>query len=283
MNKTIKAVSLVLVALVVVYLGYQLLEPRMNPCEGVFQQSSVTLGTKLDVIRAKGEFAIGRQKIQDLTERSQETALNLKACCIVLGKVSSEFLRCKEGFDKYDAEITKVSASVEEAATAKQRGDTAGANQKIAEAKESVKAVEARAQEFTKQVAEIKGKDKEKPPDQRVAQEAGQLKPVATGYQSVYVSAWPGGSRLRVKVNGLLVGVYDQSIDIYLDPFLQPGSVNTVIFTFDRVPQQGILNGVILNVMVLGSEKWVEVLNFLPSQGRLEDSFEVPFVGAKKQ
>ena len=280
MNKTIKAVSLVLVALVVVYLGYQLLEPRMNPCEGVFQQSSVTLGTKLDVIRAKGEFAIGRQKIQDLTERSQETALNLKACCIVLGKSSADFLRCKEGFDKYDAEITKVSASVEEAATAKQRGDTAGANQKIAEAKESVKAVEARAQEFTEQVTEIKEKGKEKPPDERVAQAGGQPAPATTGYATVHMNAWPSGNRLRVKVNGLLVGTYDNHAGVYLDPFLKTGVVNTVIFTFDR---QGGGGSVVLQVKVPGSDQWINVLQFVSSKDKLEDSFEVPFVGAKKQ
>ena len=280
MNKTIKAVSLVLVALVVVYLGYQLLEPRMNPCEGVFQQSSVTLGTKLDVIRAKGEFAIGRQKIQDLTDRSQQVALNLKACCIVLGKVSSEFLRCKEGFDKYDAEITKVSASVEEAATAKQRGDTAGANQKIAEAKESVKAVEARAQEFTEQVTEIKEKGKEKPPDERVAQAGGQPAPATTGYATVHMDAWPSGNRLRVKVNGLLVGTYDNHAGVYLDPFLKTGVVNTVIFTFDR---QGGGGSVVLQVKVPGSDQWINVLQFVSSKDKLEDSFEVPFVGAKKQ
>lgn len=281
MNKTIKTLSLAAVALVVIYLGYQLLGYRVNPCEGIFQQSSVTLGTKLDVIRAKGEFAIGRQKIQDLTERSQEVALNLKACCIVLGKVSSEFLRCKEGFDKYDADINKLTISVKEAEAARQQGNTAVVDHKIAEANENLKAVEARAQEFTKQVTEIKEKGKEKPPDERVAQAGGQPKPVTTGYQSVHMDAWPDGSRLRVKVNGLLVGVYDQTVSILLDPFLKPGSVNTVIFTFDRAPKGGY--GVILKVQVLGSEQWVEVLKFSPSQGRLEDSFEVPFVGAKKQ
>lgn len=160
MSKTIKTVSLAVVALVVVYLGYQLLERWMNPCEGVFQQSAVGLNTKLDVIKAKGEFAIGRQKIQDLTERSQETALNLKACCIVLGKASGDFLRCKEGFDKYDAEINKLATSVKEAEAAKERGESEIAIEKIAEANEGLKAVDTAAQTFTKHVAQIK----EKPP-----------------------------------------------------------------------------------------------------------------------
>ena len=163
MNRTIKTVSLAVVALVLIYFGYDLVKDRLNPCEGIFQQSSVTLGTKMDVIKAKGEFAIGRQKIQDLAGRSQEVALNLKACCIVLGKVSSDFLRCKEGFDKYDAEINKVATSVKEAEAAKEQGDSEIAVQKIAEANEGIKVVEASAEQFSKQVAQIK----EKPPSER--------------------------------------------------------------------------------------------------------------------
>lgn len=158
MNRTIKIVSVAVVALVLIYFGYEVLKDWLNPCEGVFQQSAVGLNTKLDVIKAKGEFAIGRQKIQDLAERSQETALNLKACCIVLGKVSSEFLRCKEGFDKYDAEINKLATSVKEAEAAKERGESEIAIEKIAEANEGLKTVDAAAQTFTKQVAQIKEK-----------------------------------------------------------------------------------------------------------------------------
>jgi len=281
MSRTIKTVSLAVVALVVVYLGYQLLEPWLYPCEGIFQQSSVTLGTKLDVIKAKGEFAIGRQKIQDLTERSQQVALNLKSCCIVLGKASGDFLRCKEGFDKYDAEINKLATSVKEAEAAKEQGNSETAIQKIAEANEGLKNAETRAQAFAQQVAEIKGKGKEKPSDKRGAQAGAQPTPVTAGYESVHMDAWPDGSRFRVKVNGVLVGVYDQSVSIYLDPFLKLGSVNSLTFTFDRVPKGGY--GVILKVRVLGSQGMVEVFKFTPSAQKLEDTFEVPFVGAKKQ
>lgn len=281
MNKTIKTVSLVLVALVVVYLGYQLLEPRMNPCEGIFQQSSVTLGTNLDIIKAKGEFAIGRQKIQDLTERSQETALNLKACCVVLGKASSDFLRCKEGFDKYDAEINKVATSVKEAGAAKEQGKSEIAIQKIAEANKRLKTAETRAQAFAQQVAEIKGKDKEKPPETRGAQAGGQPAPAATGYATVHMEAWPSENRLRLKVNGLLVGAYDTHVRVYLDPFLKPGFVNNLTFTFDRPPKGRY--GVTLTVKAPGSNQWVEVLTFIPSAAKLEDAFEVPFVGVKTQ
>ena len=89
-----------------------------------------------------------------------DEALNLKTCCIVLGKASGDFLRCKEGFDRYDAEIKKVTAVVADAQAARQEGKTEVVDQKIAEAKESVKAAEASAEKFEKQVAEIRGTGK---------------------------------------------------------------------------------------------------------------------------
>ena len=286
MSKTIKTVSLAVVALVLIYFGYDLVKDRLNPCEGIFQQSSVTLGTKLDVIKTKGEFAIGRQKIQDLTGRSQEVALNLKACCIVLGKASGDFLRCKEGFDKYDVEINKLATSVKEAEAAKEQGKSEIAIQKIAEANEGLKNAETRAQAFAQQVAEIKGKDKEKPSDKREAQVSGPPAPVQTGYESVHMEVWPSGNRLRLKVNGLLVGAYDQHARVYLDPFLKPGAMNNLTFTFDRPPKGEAGKGearVELSVKAPGIDRWVEVLSFVASAEKLEDTFEVPFVGAKKQ
>lgn len=281
MSKTIITLSIAVVALVVSYLGYDLFKDRLNPCEGIFQQSSVTLGTKLDVIKTKGEFAIGRQKIQDLTGRSQEVALNLKACCVVLGKASNDFLRCKEGFDKYDAEIGKVATSITEAEAAKAQGRSEVAARKIAESSAGIKDAETRAQAFVLQVAEIKGKQKEAPSDKRGAAGGGKLPPATTGYAFVHMKAYPRGSRFRVKVNGLPVGTYDSDVSLDLEPFLKVGSVNTVTFTFDRLPNETY--GVVLSVQVAGSEKWVEVFKFTPSKERLEDSFEVPFVGAKKQ
>ncbi len=279
MGRTVKTVALVLVLLVVVYLGYQLLELRMNPCEGLFQQSSVSLGTKLNVIKAKGEFAIGRQKVQDLADRSQEVALNLKACCIVVGGSSSDFLRCKEGFDKYDAEIKRLSTSVEEAEAAKARGDQAVADRKIAEAKDAVTTLETKAQDLAQLVAAIRAPDKSS--ERRGVQGGREATLARDGYESVRMRAYPSGNRLRVKINGLLAAAYDQPADEYLDPLLRMGAVNTVAFAFDRASKDG--SSVILEVKAVGNDRWIEVLKFVPSAEKLEDSFEIPFVGAKKQ
>lgn len=277
MSKTVKTVVVAIVALVVVYLGYQLLERWLNPCEGVFQQSSVSLNTKLDVIKTKGEFAIGRQKIQELAERSQETALNLKACCIVLGKASGDFLRCKEGFDKYDAEINNLATSVKEAEAAKEQGDSDIAVQKIAEANEGLKVIEATAQQFTEQVAQIKGKNKEKPPDKQEAQGGGQVAPVTTGYARVYFDGYPGNGRLQVKVNGLLAGQYDQSVTQYVDPLLTPGANNTITFAFSQTGGSVDVYG-----YLPGSDQRITILRFVTKPDKLEDSVQIPYVGGKK-
>lgn len=78
----------------------------------------------------------------------------------MLGKASSDFLRCKEGFDKYDVEVNRLATSVKEAEAAKEQGRSEIAIQKIAEANEGLKAAEASAEKLAKQVTEIKDKGK---------------------------------------------------------------------------------------------------------------------------
>lgn len=85
-------------------------------------------------------------------------ALNLKSCCIVAGHATSEFLRCKEGFDQYDAGINRIASSLIETEAARQQGNTAVLNQKIVEITDGLKAVEASSREFTTQVNEIERK-----------------------------------------------------------------------------------------------------------------------------
>ena len=111
------------------------------------------------------------------------------------------------------------------------------------------------------------------------AQAAAQPAPVTTGYATVHMKAWPDAcqARLQLKVNGLPMGVYDKYVSITLDPLLKPGVINTITFTFNR-PGCSLD----LSVQAPGSERWIEVLKFVSSQERLEESFQVPFVGAKK-
>src|SRR6266540_2734260 len=82
MRKALVTASVLVVVVVIAYLAFNLMRPRVAPCETIFQQTSLKLSTSLNLVRSKGpEVSIEEQKIQDLTERSQMSALNLKTCC----------------------------------------------------------------------------------------------------------------------------------------------------------------------------------------------------------
>ena len=120
-----RTVITIAAALVAVVLGYFVYERTRNPCESIFEQATTNLGAKLEVIRAKGEVYIGRQKVQELSDKSQQMALNLKTCCIVLqgGKLDSgEFLQCKQEVAQHESRVTQVAAFLSQAQAAEAQG-----------------------------------------------------------------------------------------------------------------------------------------------------------------
>ena len=134
MKKSLLIIPITVIILVIAYLAYDLLKPKINPCEGIFQQTSLRMGSKLEIIKAKGEVFIGSEKIQDLTERSQMTALNLKTCCIGFDNnklTAEEFLRCKENVAHYETKIEKLVTYINEAQVAKERGKADIYNEKV--------------------------------------------------------------------------------------------------------------------------------------------------------
>ena len=105
--------ALVLVA--VVYFGYDLAKGKVSPCESIFQQTTVGLTTKIKFLKAEGELKLGPEKVAELGERAQMTALDLKTCCTVLdaGRIDPEqFLECKAKARTYDARIEDVAALI---------------------------------------------------------------------------------------------------------------------------------------------------------------------------
>lgn len=162
----------------------------LSPCESIFQQTSLRLGSKLDTIKTKGEVFIGEEKIQDLTERSQMTALNLKTCCIVLdgGKVSSdEFLRCKENAEKYETQIERIVTDINEAQTAKQEGNTQVVNDKVDQINEIINEAQASAETLSKQVTELKSSQTEpveKIEKEMSSQDRSEIEPNNTAFEA---------------------------------------------------------------------------------------------------
>ncbi|MCE9522984.1 MAG: hypothetical protein K8S25_11220 [Alphaproteobacteria bacterium] len=100
------------------YFGYDLAKGTVSPCESIFQQTTVGLSTKIKFLKAEGELKLGPEKVAELSERAQMTALDLKTCCTVLdaGRIDPEqFLACKSKARSYDARIEDVTALIKAA------------------------------------------------------------------------------------------------------------------------------------------------------------------------
>ncbi len=170
MRKALVTASVLVVVVVIAYLAFNLMRPRVAPCETIFQQTSLKLSTSLNLVRSKGpEVSIEEQKIQDLTERSQMSALNLKTCCIVLegGKLSSEqFLRCKDDAERFGAQVEKVAANVDEARAAKQQGKQDIVQRKLREIDQEMSAAMTTSEELRTRVAGLQSADARKEPGQ---------------------------------------------------------------------------------------------------------------------
>ncbi len=159
MKKALITAPVLVVMMVVAYLAYDLVKGRTVPCETIFQQTSLKLGSSLKLVRSGGpEISIEQAKIQDLTERAQMSALNLKTCCIVLegGKLNSEqFLRCKDDAERFGAQVEKVASSVDEARAAKQRGNSEDVQRKLRQIDQNLAAAAQRAEDLRTRVAGI--------------------------------------------------------------------------------------------------------------------------------
>jgi hypothetical protein len=159
MKKSLITVPIAIIVLVVAYLMYDLVKPSLtSPCESIFQQSSISLKSNLEIIRSKGEIFIGPEKIQDLTGRAQTVSLNLKTCCVMSqgGKLSSEeFLKCKSEGERYQGQMENFAQQVDSAAQSKEKGDEALAGQKLkalnqllASLENSAEQIQQRARQF---------------------------------------------------------------------------------------------------------------------------------------
>lgn len=110
-----------LVFLVVAYFVYDLLSKSGNPCGQLFEQTTTSLTTKINVLEQDTSLTIGRNRIQELSASAQQMALSLQSCCIAAqtDKISGEqFLQCQTGTNTYANRLDKIAtrlAALEEA------------------------------------------------------------------------------------------------------------------------------------------------------------------------
>jgi hypothetical protein len=95
-----------------------------SKCDSIFEQTADKVRANLEFIKVKGELALGREKVQDLTEASQKVALHLKSCCIaqearVLN--AEQFQVCMSGAKDYETQIIQVATNIKEANAAEEQ------------------------------------------------------------------------------------------------------------------------------------------------------------------
>jgi hypothetical protein len=125
------------VLLTVVWLVYRTL--AHSKCDSIFEQTADKVQANLDFIKVKGELALGREKVQDLTEASQKVGLHLKSCCIAqqAGVLNADqFQVCMSGAKDYQAQIIQVATNIKEADAAEKQQKPELAKQKTEAAKE---------------------------------------------------------------------------------------------------------------------------------------------------
>lgn len=156
MNRNVKYVAIVIAAVIVIYLGYDLFKPSLYPCESIFQQTATQIGGSMETIEAKGALFIGRRQIQELTERSQMLALNLKTCCILSDQAiltSDQFLECKGSAKKYQKQIATIARLVNEAEEAKKQGKAEVVAKKVEKINSNIKQSKSYFEVVNKQIS----------------------------------------------------------------------------------------------------------------------------------
>lgn len=187
MNKTLVALAGIAAFLVVAYLGYNLLAPTVNQCEGIFQQTAPSLEANVKFLETQGGVLLGNKQLQELSGHAQEIALNLKSCCVMAGAGNYEqFNQCKASAVLYDKQVTEAVAAVKSVADA-DAADKAERQQKATEQLAQIlKEATAASQSLQKQVEEI---------DKQQSQPAGQG-PQATSTNN-QASSDPGTLHVR--------------------------------------------------------------------------------------
>jgi hypothetical protein len=97
--------------LVVAYLVYDVLGRSSNPCGQLFEQTTASLTTKIDILEKDTSLVIGRNRLQELSSSAQQMALTLQSCCIAAqaSVISGEqFLQCQTGTNVYASRLDTI-------------------------------------------------------------------------------------------------------------------------------------------------------------------------------
>ena len=131
-------VAAAIVSLTIIYFVYQ--GTGRSKCDSIFEQTADRLRGNLEFINIKGGLALGREKVQELTEGSQKVALHLKTCCIAqqAGSINADqFQLCISGAKDYETKIIQVATNIKEAKAAEEQQKPELAREKTEQARKT--------------------------------------------------------------------------------------------------------------------------------------------------
>ncbi len=106
------------------YVIYSKLKTQPNPCASLFNQTTISLAQKINIIKKKGAAILDQDQIQKLFDQSNEMTAALKTCCILFHDdkiVFDAFVKCQDDFRQYEQSIDRLSHLVAEAQVARKQ------------------------------------------------------------------------------------------------------------------------------------------------------------------
>ena len=107
------------------YFGYTTLVPRSNPCESLFEQTTMSTHRKIESLKKEGTEYLDHARMQTLSRQIRNAALGLKTCCVLFheDKISfDEFVKCQNSFNRFETGIDRVNGLIAEIQASKQDG-----------------------------------------------------------------------------------------------------------------------------------------------------------------
>ena len=124
MKKIIIASAAFLVLIGLGYLIYSKLFSGSNPCDSIFDQTTISIEEKIKILRERGDTLLGRDQIQKVSDQALQITADLKTCCILFHDdkiVFEDFVKCQDDFNQYERNIDRLAHLVDQTRVAKQQ------------------------------------------------------------------------------------------------------------------------------------------------------------------
>ncbi|MGD8670736.1 MAG: hypothetical protein PVF31_11655 [Desulfobacterales bacterium] len=151
MKKRIIVAGGIVVLIGLSYLLYSHFKTKSNPCASIFNQTTVSLEKKINLIKKRGRTFLDDDQFQKLWAQSEQLTADLKTCCILFHDdkiIFDEFLKCQDDFRQYEQSIDRLSHQVAETQVARQQERYDLVNSRLGHIERNIKDLTAISDQF---------------------------------------------------------------------------------------------------------------------------------------